>query len=375
MAEISDLSTTDASNTARFPEGMDPAAVNDGARALEGLVARWYGDTNASLASTGSSNAYALSINSTDTIYDGQVLAFEANHSNTGAATLNVTNSGGSAQGAKALRKNYNAALASGDIVAGQKVVVVYDAAEDFFQMLSPASSSASAASTSAAGIVELATTAETTTGTDATRAVTPDGLHDMTSLSGAAWFLDEDDFSSNSATKVPSQQSTKAYVDASVKAWTYESASTSTGAAFVAFSGIPTGIEELEFIADGLSWSGTQAYGIQLGDATTGGYITTGYSGYHQQATAAANANSTNFIIQSPGVAATVYNITARFMKLTSASHIWAIESSLVASAQSGVKAGTNGVVTLAGALDRIKIFASSDTVDANAGVYVRYR
>lgn len=63
-------------------------------------------------------------------------------------------------------------------------------------------------------GKVELATTAETTTGTDATRAVTPDGLHDMTSLSGAAWFLDQDAMTDDSATKVPSQQSVKAYVD-----------------------------------------------------------------------------------------------------------------------------------------------------------------
>lgn len=73
------------------------------------------------------------------------------------------------------------------------------------------------AASDTAAGKVELATTAETTTGTDATRAVTPDGLHDMTSLSGAAWFLDEDDMASNSATKAASQQSIKAYVDTSI--------------------------------------------------------------------------------------------------------------------------------------------------------------
>ena len=48
------------------------------------------------------------------------------------------------------------------------------------------------AASDTVAGKVELATIAETTTGTDATRSVTPDGLHDMTSLAGAVWFLDE---------------------------------------------------------------------------------------------------------------------------------------------------------------------------------------
>lgn len=95
------------------------------------------------------------------------------------------------------------------------------------------------AASATASGVVELATTAETTTGTDATRAVTPDGLHDMTSLSGAAWMLDEDTMSSNSDTKVPSQQSVKAYADtyftptngwvSANETWTYASASTFT--------------------------------------------------------------------------------------------------------------------------------------------------
>lgn len=71
--------------------------------------------------------------------------------------------------------------------------------------------------SVTAKGVVELATTAETETGTDATRAVTPDGLHDMTTLAGAAWFLDEDNMASDSATKTASQQSIKAYVDAEI--------------------------------------------------------------------------------------------------------------------------------------------------------------
>lgn len=70
------------------------------------------------------------------------------------------------------------------------------------------------ASSTTGSGVVELATTAETTTGTDAVRAVTPAGLHGMTSLSGATWMVDEDNMASNLDTKVPSQQSVKAYVD-----------------------------------------------------------------------------------------------------------------------------------------------------------------
>lgn len=72
-------------------------------------------------------------------------------------------------------------------------------------------------ASTSTRGAVELATTAETTTGTDTARAVTPDGLHDMTSLAGAAWFLDEDNMATNSDTQVASQQSIKAYIDTAI--------------------------------------------------------------------------------------------------------------------------------------------------------------
>lgn len=69
-------------------------------------------------------------------------------------------------------------------------------------------------ASTTVKGKVELATTSETETGTDTTRAVTPDGLHDMTTLAGAAWLKDEDNMVSDSAVTVPSQQSVKAYVD-----------------------------------------------------------------------------------------------------------------------------------------------------------------
>lgn len=67
--------------------------------------------------------------------------------------------------------------------------------------------------STSQTGIVELATTAEATAGTDTTRAVTAQGVQTF-------WndrFIDEDTMSSNLDTKAPSQQSVKAYVDTQV--------------------------------------------------------------------------------------------------------------------------------------------------------------
>lgn len=124
------------------------------------------------------------------------------------------------------------------------------------------------AASDTAAGKVELATTAETTTGTDATRAVTPDGLHDMTSLAGAAWFLDEDDMVSDSATKTSSQQAIKAYVDAN-SGGTVDTANTPNANEYARFTDADTieGRTEAEFKADFNLEVGTdvQAYSANL--------------------------------------------------------------------------------------------------------------
>lgn len=282
---------------------------------------------------------------------------------------------------ARTIVKQGGGALVAGDIVGdGHELVLRYDLANTQWELLNPLISSIVAASDTAAGIVELATTAETTTGTDATRAVTPDGLHDMTSLAGAAWFLDEDNMASDSATKVSSQQAIKAYADGliaalSPSAFTNATTSTTTGGASIAFTSLPTGLKEIELFCDGISWSGTQAFGVQLGDATTGDYVATGYTGYLQQATAAGVGNSTYFTLQSPGVAATAYTIKARFTKLTSAAHLWDMQSNIVASSGSGVVAIGLGKVTLAGAVDRFKIFAASDTIDVNGGVYLKYR
>jgi hypothetical protein len=123
MAEIASLSTTDASNTARFPEGQSPSTINDGARALEGIIARWSKDTNASLAAGGTGDAITVAANQTlSAYYDGLVIAFNATAANTTATTLNVD-----AVGAKKVFKNFNAELVANDIKDGQKVIVIYD--------------------------------------------------------------------------------------------------------------------------------------------------------------------------------------------------------------------------------------------------------
>ena len=138
MAEIQDLNTTDASNTgsaanAGWPENMPPSDVNDAARALSGMIARWYADTNGSIASTGSSSAYILAASRTISAYaQGQVFLFEANHASTGATTINIDS-----VGVKSIVKNNDVALVANDIEAGQLVMIAYEATADNFQMLS----------------------------------------------------------------------------------------------------------------------------------------------------------------------------------------------------------------------------------------------
>lgn len=72
---------------------------------------------------TGSANAYLLSVDAAITAYaEKQVFKFKANFANTGAATLNVNSIG-----AVTIKKSGDVDLAAGDIQSGDVCVVVYD--------------------------------------------------------------------------------------------------------------------------------------------------------------------------------------------------------------------------------------------------------
>lgn len=127
MAEIKDWDVAAASNNGTppdgAPEGMAPSAVNDVIRENMAVLARWKGDNDGSLDTTGSSNTYALAANGTYSAYTrGDTFTFEANHTNTGAATLNV-----SSLGAKAIKHVSGAALIANQIQSGGVYRVVYD--------------------------------------------------------------------------------------------------------------------------------------------------------------------------------------------------------------------------------------------------------
>lgn len=130
-AEIDTLSSQDASNTARFPENQAPSTLNNGARALEGMIARWYYDTNCSQPTAGSSNSYTYTATRTIASYaTGQVFCLRASFQNTGTASLNVSGLGG-----KQIFKYHDQGLASGDIESGHAMLLVYDGVA--FQLMS----------------------------------------------------------------------------------------------------------------------------------------------------------------------------------------------------------------------------------------------
>ena len=132
MAEINDLSVTDASNVGRWPENMPFGDVNNAGRADEGLLARWYKDTDSSITASGSSNAFTITSNRTIAAYfNNLVMAFTANHSITGATTLNMNGIG-----AKSVKRFNGEALASGDIITGQPIIVVYKSGSDQWFMM-----------------------------------------------------------------------------------------------------------------------------------------------------------------------------------------------------------------------------------------------
>ena len=131
-AEIESLDVVDSSNTARFPTGMPPGSVDDGMRAVEGILARWHEDTGCRKATTGAADAHVFAAARTlSAYYDGLSICLEIHATNTGgASTLNVDSIG-----VKNILKHGDDTLAVGDLNATFKYLLVYDGAA--FQLLS----------------------------------------------------------------------------------------------------------------------------------------------------------------------------------------------------------------------------------------------
>lgn len=136
MADIRDYSTTAASNTDKFPEGMAPSAVNDGMRAVQADIAKLVKDTDGTLTLGGTATAYTLTLNTAPAaLSDGLYFWATANTTNTGGATtLVVTPSGGSAFASKKIKVYQSGAEGdptAGSIIAGNHYLFQYDSAAD----------------------------------------------------------------------------------------------------------------------------------------------------------------------------------------------------------------------------------------------------
>lgn len=138
MSDIHTWSTTASNNNSTapngWPEGMAASSLNNCGREMMAAIAKWYKDTNGTLVSGGSSNAYTLTPNRTISAYEGGLsFTFEANHTSTSTTpTLNV-----SALGAKTITDQEGTALTIGDIVSGGIYQVTYDSGEGKFKLIS----------------------------------------------------------------------------------------------------------------------------------------------------------------------------------------------------------------------------------------------
>lgn len=135
--ESANFSETAASNNAAVPNGAPelwfPSQANNTIREIMGAVKREWNRSGPTVTSGGSANAQTLTYTSAvAALVQGQKYSFIAGFTNTGATTLAV-----SGLTAKAVRLA-NAALAGGEIVAGQSYQVVYDGTA--YQIVSPIS-------------------------------------------------------------------------------------------------------------------------------------------------------------------------------------------------------------------------------------------
>lgn len=135
MANISQFSTSAASNNAAppdgAPEGQAPSTVNDVQREVMAASARQYQDSNGTLVTAGSGNTYTLTTNNNhQALGDQGLIVFRADRANTGAVTLNVDS-----LGAKAIQVD-SAALVSGDLTADALYVIAYNATNDVYDVL-----------------------------------------------------------------------------------------------------------------------------------------------------------------------------------------------------------------------------------------------
>lgn len=123
-----------ADSTCPFPEGMSPAAVNDGTRGMMAAAAKFRDDVSGAIVTGGTSTAYTVaSYQGFDTLahLDGKVIAFTP-HTTNGAngSSLNIDG-----LGVKPILTAPGVGLPGGVLVAGTPYAVVYNNTDGAFYL------------------------------------------------------------------------------------------------------------------------------------------------------------------------------------------------------------------------------------------------
>lgn len=118
-------SNANADSNINWAENQLAPTLNNSARATLAAIAALYDQIGGGATMGGSSNAYTITNASTgawSSYATGDLIMLIANHTNSGAATLNVDG-----LGTKAITKNGTTALVSGDLVSGGAYLMTYD--------------------------------------------------------------------------------------------------------------------------------------------------------------------------------------------------------------------------------------------------------
>jgi len=120
--------------TCPWPEGMDPAQINDSARGNMAAIAKYRDDISGAIVTTGSATAYAVSsYQAFDSLADMHLKAI--------AFTPHVTNAAGPVMlntdtlGSKPLRTAPNAELPAGTIIQGTPYIALYNNTDGAFYL------------------------------------------------------------------------------------------------------------------------------------------------------------------------------------------------------------------------------------------------
>ncbi len=171
MSGIKDYSTTPANNTALFPEGMAPSAVNDGMRQVQADLREWYNDAQWVVYGDGE-GAFAIAYVSPTSFNVNGVNATAIYHVGRrvkASGTLTGTIHGTITGTAFATNTTVTVAWDSGSLQNETLLVAI--------GILSATSGAMPPATATAAGAVQLASAAETGEGSSTAKAVTPAAL------------------------------------------------------------------------------------------------------------------------------------------------------------------------------------------------------